>query len=430
MYTQHNSANLLAQLLTRKPPHPEETFPVLPISSSSFGMVGTDFRDLVDSLLTLATQSNRKDVQKDHRKALSYLAYSLIHCIFRWEAVTLPTSAKAYEEDGNHYASIGFTRRIADRCIKALGGEDDDLDNPDFGYMYRLRKGFRGVNGVSKASCYFPTAKFIREFTHMLYTDFGGWDDLTDEYLYRFNKFEGAEPALSSFKDQIAILRNYNNFMREQSWAMKNPSYRSFSGSLERGGRIFNYYQNIANRRYKLRTKTLLNESAIIECDFNANHLWMFSYLCGEELTGDAYEPIIKESGCERDKVKMALTKLLGCTSKSQKGMAIYNAPKGKVPMECDEFKAIEAGALRVYPWLDTYNAFYNDTGAKMQTLEGEVSLRMMEWATVNEIPMLIVHDAYGVNPQHSDETSSHMLQCRQALLNMQFDINTSCVSF
>lgn len=285
--------------------------------------------------------------------------------------------------------------------------------------MYRLRKGFRGANGVSKASCYFPTARFIREFTHMLYTDFGGWDDLTDEYLYRFNKFEGAEPALSGFKDQIAILRNYNNFMREQSWAMKNPSYRGFSRSLERGGRIFNYYQNIAERRYKLRTKTLLNESPIMECDFNANHLWMFSYLCGEELTmKDAYEPIIQESGCERNKVKMALTKLLGCTSKSQRGMATYNAPKGKIPMECDEYKAIEAGALKVYPWLDTHNAFYNDTGAKMQTLEGEVSLKMMDWATENEIPMLVVHDAYAVNCHYSEITEEQMRQIRNTVLN------------
>lgn len=422
MYTQHNSAELLAQLLTRKPPHPEETFPVLPISSSSFGMVGTDFSDLVDSLLTLATQSNRKDVQKEHHKALGYLAYSLIHCIFRWEALTLPTSAQTFEDDDNYFVSLGFTRRIAERCIYALGGEGDDLDNPDFGYMYRLRKGFRGANGVSKASCYFPTARFIKEFTYMLYTDFGGWDDLSDEYLYRFNNFEGPELDHNGFKNQIAILRNYNNFMREQSWAMKNPSYRGFSGSLERGGRIYNYYQNIANRRYKLRTLTLLNESPIIECDFNANHLWMFSFLCGEELTGDAYEPIIQESGCDRDKVKMALTKLLGCTSKSQRGMAIYNAPKGKVPMECDEFKAIEAGSLKVYPWLKTYNAFYNDTGAKMQTLEGEVSLKMMIWATVNEIPMLVVHDAYAVNQDHVEATEFSMLRLRKTLLSNSLD--------
>lgn len=418
MYTQHNSAELLAQLLTRKPPHPEESFPVLPISSSSFGLAGTDFKNLVDGLVTLATQSNRKDVQKEHHKALGYLAYSLIHCIFRWEALTLPTSAQTYEDDGNYFASLGFTRRIAERCIFALGGEDDDLDSPDFGYMYRLRKGFRGANGVSKASCYFPTARFIKEFTHMLYTDFGGWDNLTDEYLYRFNKFEGTTRPLTDFKDQITILRNYNNFMREQSWAMKNPSYRGFSGALERGGRIYNYYQNITNRRYKLRTMTLLNESPIMECDFNANHLWMFSYLCGEELSmTDAYEPIIQESGCDRNKVKMAITKLLGCKSKSQMGMAIYNAPKGKVPMECNEFKAIEAGALKVYPWLDSYNAFYNDTGARMQTLEGDVSLKMMEWATYNEIPMLVVHDAYAVNSHNNESTTHQMKQFRYSIL-------------
>jgi len=414
----NSNAELLAHILNRKPPHPDETFPVLPMSSASFGVAGKGLSTLVEELLSDATQSNRIDVKRSHSLALGFLAHSLIHCIFRWEAVALPQSSESYAKKNSHFASVGFTRRIAERCIRALAGEDGFLDDPNYGYMYRLRKGYRGANGESKASCYFPTVKFIKEFTHMLYTDFGGWDELTDEYLYRFNGFGEHTPDYAHFKNGISVIRNYNNFMREHQWAMKNPSHRGFSKSINRGGRIFNYYQNIANRRYPLRRQTLLNGYPIIECDFNANHLWMFSYLCGEELKGDAYAPIIQASGCERNKVKMALTKLLGCSSKRQKGMAIHNAPKGKVPMDCDEFRRIEASALKTFPWLNSHNAFYSDMGAKMQTIEGEVSLRMMRWATSNQIPMLVVHDAYAVNPQFSAETYEMMDHYRRSVLD------------
>jgi hypothetical protein len=199
---------------------------------------------------------------------------------------------------------------------------------------------------------------------------------------------------------------------------MKNPSTRAMSMYSPRGGRINNYYQNIANRRYKVRTNTLLNGEGIIECDFSANHLWMFSYLVGEELPHDAYEAIVKESGCSRDVVKSVTTRLLGSTSLTQKGMLTKEAHKAKVPCSADSFRAIESALYSEYPWLKKHNAFYNDRGAWLQGLEGDISICMLQWCTHNQIPLLAVHDAYAVNINNAEATEEMMHHLREGVLN------------
>lgn len=424
--TQENTAELLVELINRKPPHPEETFPVLPLTSASFGAANTDFHHFVDSLVGLTTKSNRNADIQSHYKALSHMCHSLVHAMFRWECVALPTSAEAYQNKDSHYVTIGYTRRLAERVIDVLAGKTlEERNSPDYGYMFLVRKGYRSADGSeAKASCYFPTKQFMEIFVKALYTDFGGWENLTDEYLYRFKDFQPKDiPEYTSYEDKIRILRDYNNFMREQSWAMKNPSYRSFTNFDGRGGRIFNYYQNISNRRYKLRTRTLLNGNIICEPDFNANHLWMFSYICGVELIGDAYAPIVTESGVDRDIVKSVFTRLLGSQRRKQRGGLIRKAPTHKIPCSCDEFKAVEAAALKVYPWLEDRNAFYNDTGAWMQGLEGEIALRMLEFSVAEEIPMLAVHDAFAVNCEHMARTEEFMHISRKVVLDEQVGI-------
>ncbi|WP_173506670.1 hypothetical protein [Marinobacterium sp. xm-d-530] len=286
--------------------------------------------------------------------------------------------------------------------------------------MFMVCNGYMAADGTQRhAAVYFPTKKFIELFFHALYTDFGGWDELTNEYLYRFNNFLLPDiPSIATYANKIKILRDYNNFMRDQSWAMKNPSTRAMNMYSPRGGRINNYYQNIANRRYKVRTNTLLNGDIIEECDFSANHLWMFSYLVGEELPQDAYEAIVKRSGASREQVKSVTTKLLGSTSLSQKGMLTKESHKAKIPCSADQFRAIESALYSEYPWLEKHNAFYHDRGAWLQGIEGDISIHMMQWCTQNQIPLLAVHDAYAVNTHNAEATEEMMHHLREGVLN------------
>ena len=415
---EQSQAKLLADLLKREPPHPDASFPLLPLSSKTFGVNNQAFIDLTDELAPLLTKTTRLDTQAEHRKTLQHVLFSLVHAMFRWEVLALPTNSGAYEND--RYFSKLSTRRITERIIMILAGQDEaEQQDQSIGWMFLVRKGFRGANGTSEAAVYFPTRRFIELFLDALYTDFGGWDDLTNQNLYRFKEFQLSDlPSYATYADKIKILRSYNQFMREQSWAMKNPSYRAMGMYSPRSGRIINHYQNIANRRYPLRTNTLLNGGAIEECDFSANHLWMFSYLVGEELPQDAYEAIVKTTGCTRLQVKHVTTKLLGSTSKQQRGRLIQKAPNSDTPCTADQFKAIESALYSEYPWLLEHNAFYHDRGAWLQGLEGEISLLMLQWATENQIPLIAVHDAYAVNKENAPITEEVMHDYRKQILD------------
>lgn len=427
---QQRNAKLLADLISRSPPHQQESFPVLPLTSKTFGVNNQAFKEFVEELLPRVTESNRHDVIENHRRCLKHVVFSLIHSIFNWENLALPVSEDSYGEYTNengalvnkHLTHLGFTRRITERIRDALsaGKSDDERRDPSTGWMFMVCNGYMAADGSHRtAAVYFPTKKFIELFFHALYTDFGGWDDLNDQFLYRFNNFLLPDlPSFATYSDKINILRDYNTFMRDQSWAMKNPSTRAMNMYSPRGGRINNYYQNIANRRYKVRTNTLLNGDLIEECDFSANHLWMFSYLVGEELPQDAYKAIEITSGCTREQVKSVTTRLLGSTNLSQKGMLTNEAHKAKTPCSADQFRAIQSALYSEYPWLEKYNAFYHDRGSWLQGLEGEISLLMMQWATQHRIPLLPVHDAYAVNIQNVENTDEMMHNFRIKVLD------------
>ena len=53
----------------------------------------------------------------------------------------------------------------------------------------------------------------------------------------------------------------------------------------------------------------------------------------------------------------------------------------------------------------------YNDVGTRMQWLEGEIALKMLQWATEEQIPLLAVHDAFAVRDIDGTKTNTRMLE-------------------
>ncbi|TFH67551.1 hypothetical protein E3W66_08745 [Gammaproteobacteria bacterium LSUCC0057] len=416
MDMQKHFRDVLTSLYDRPPPHARESTPPLLLNSRETAANTKHFEEFVESLLPLTLKSQRDQDKKAHLAALKIITHTLIQCMFRWESVALPKSPDAYTK-GRYLNHIGLTRRIVVRCIDSLCGGEEYLEDPDTGWMYQLRCGFLSPNGINQAAQFFPTKQFMNMFFESLYTDFGGWDDMTDDKLYIFKDVPQKDiPPISSYQDKLAIIRNYNNFMRDHSWAMKSPSYRSMSKAPQRGGRIYNHFQNIANRRFPLRATTLIDGYPIAEPDFTANHLWMFSKLHGEELPDDPYNEIVKITGCTRDQVKSVTTVMLGARNLKQKGKTIADASKRKIACSSDNMRSILSALESTYPWLAKHNAFYNDTGSKLQFLEGEIALEMMAWATSIELPLLVVHDAFAVPEQHEAMVYEKMLETRSSV--------------
>ena len=370
---------------------------------SSLGTSSDAFLELLGDLTSKATQSNKKEEQDAHRRCIKHVLNSLIQCMFRFEWLALPTNPSNFA-DGEYLNGLGISRRRMQRIVDALCEAD---------IMYLGRKGFRDVrpNETSKASQYYPTTKFIKLFSSSLYSTYG---DFSDYEPLKFDRFEAADmPSATSVKEWQRILTRYNEFMSDHTWAMKNPSSRSLKDFVGKGGRINNYYQNLVNRRIPLRTSTLIDGEAIVEPDFSCNHLRMASYVVGEELPADPYSDIAKETGLSRDKIKTVITKCFGAvTAGGYKGKLLRDASSDKrSPMSADDFKAIRSSVEHNYPWVIKDELFFNDVGTRMQWLEGEIALKMLEWATEEQISLLAVHDAFAVRDIDGSNTNTRMLE-------------------
>ena len=253
------------------------------------------------------------------------------------------------------------------------------------------------------ASNYRATPKLAEMFAEMLYADIGGWDaecyaihpDCTDAEREHHERWAG-------------VLAGYNDFIRQYSYALKGPMSRSFSHYPDRGGRITNNYQNLAQRRVPIRQQTLIDGQPLVEPDFSANHLRMAAFLLDETLPADPYSELVDcLDGVDRGMVKKVVTECFGATDSRQLGKLKGKFHTRYVGGSSAKYIAILDAIAERYPWTD--EVFFCDVGAHLQYLEGEMALKMMAWAMAHNIPLLPVHDAYAVPAEYEVQTECSM---------------------
>ena len=79
--------------------------------------------------------------------------------------------------------------------------------------------------------------------------------------------------------------------------------------------------------------------------------------------------------------------------------------------MSAADFKEILSSVEHNYPWVTKEKLFFNDVGTRMQWLEGEIALKMLTWATEEQIPLLAIHDAFAVRDIDGTKTNTRMLE-------------------
>jgi hypothetical protein len=82
---------------------------------------------------------------------------------------------------------------------------------------------------------------------------------------------------------------------------------------------------------------------------------------------------------------------------------------KNRTPIPVETFRAMLEATDKLFPWVKKEKIFFNDAGARMQKLEGEIGLRMYQWALNEEVPMLSVHDAFAVKAKDEERTMERM---------------------
>lgn len=403
---QENSKQLAELIIRNGTPDKDAETQLMSYSLEASGLRRRHMADLLTDLTAKATKSSNVGVITTHRNNIQSIMIGAIAAAFNYKWLAISTRSNNHTKEFT-LGQLDFSRRRLERILPVLI-ED--------GWLITGRRGFlsQSARTPSKSSQYFAGERLIRYFCDSLYR-FS--TPLEIESYHRFNNFpQGSSPDSSLFSSNEGVLRRYNRFMQEHSWAMKGPTVRTFSESTERGGRLHTNFQNIVNRRIPIRRSTLLSGKKIVEPDFSCNHFRMAAALVGEELPADPYAELIAAVGKDptvyRNQAKAFITRCIGAKSLKQKGGLMQAAAKGtgqgeKTEMEL--FRALLSTTDKLFPWVTQESIFFNDVGAKMQKLEGEIGLGMLKWALSEKKPLLLVHDSCAVREEDGKVTKEKM---------------------
>ena len=224
-------------------------------------------------------------------------------------------------------------------------------------------------------------------------------EDIWEETMFEV-KADNSHPDMD---DMIAI----NEFLKTHRWACKAPIRLVYKHTPFQGGRLMTPFQNLPDRRARIRINTQIDGQPICEVDFNANHLRLNLALFAKEYAGETpYEDICKESDvASRDMVKKFITVAMGASSE----MAARNS-LARERFTGDMFNRINAGVQKRYPKLQLFRGW----GIFAQNLEGQILKDVMLEGIKEDIVCLPVHDAIAVQQQYQQWAKDVMLETWQ----------------
>ena len=160
------------------------------------------------------------------------------------------------------------------------------------------------------------------------------------------------------------------------------------------GGRLYTAYQNLPDRRARVRINTLIDGEAIAEVDFSANHLRLQLAVMHQQDAGDTpYEDIGAASGIDdRDTIKAFITRAMGADERD----AALNSCKTEGITNV-MFESLEAACAELYPELQLFIGWTHQG----QNLEGQILKKVMLKGVDEGVVCLPVHDAVAVQRRH-----------------------------
>ena len=321
--------------------------------------------------------------------------------------------------DRNAYTDDIWLRRygIKYRSVKAI---KEYLESQDLITVLKGKK----YKGKPSRTRLFPTAALSNQIWEYVldqeqpiegpYLTLNKGDDAWSETIFNLDE---SHPDLG---DMIAI----NEFIKPHRWACKAPIRLVYKHSPFQGGRLITPFQNLPDRRARIRINTQIDGQPICEVDFNANHLRIVLAQTSKEYAGDSpYEDICHEAGgASRASVKHFMTIAMGASDETV----------GKRRLRLDGFNSevinrIHTGTLKRYPKLELFEG----CGIFAQNFEGQILKDVMLEGIKENIVCLPVHDAVAVQQQHKNWAKEVMLETWQEHMdgvrtNVKVDIGLS----
>jgi hypothetical protein len=306
--------------------------------------------------------------------------------------------------DTNAYSDDIWLRRygIKYRSVKAIVGYLREQD------LVTVLKG-KKYKGKPSRTRLFPTAALSNQIWEYVldqeqaiegpYLTIKETDDIWEETMFKVK----ADESHPDMDDMIAI----NEFIKPHRWACKAPIRLAYKHTPFQGGRLITPFQNLPDRRARIRINTQIDGQPICEVDFNANHLRIVVAQTSKEYAGDTpYEDICHEAGVAgRDAVKRFMTIAMGAS----------NEVSGKRRLSLDGFNSevinrIHTGTLKRYPKLELFKGW----GIFAQNFEGQILKDVLLEGIKEDIVCLPVHDAVAVQQKHQNWAKEVMLETWQ----------------
>jgi hypothetical protein len=266
-----------------------------------------------------------------------------------------------------------------------------------------LKKGVKRQNNSMRTRLY-PTPTFAAQLVNFYTSTVESFDGDYLQFEKDSKKREAVDDnnwarALNNLpKDHPdkADMNLINEFLEGQQWCCKGPVRLKYKLTPFHSGRLYTRYQQLPDKRYKIRINTLINGEPICEVDFRANHLRLALAVLHNEDAGDTpYEDLMELSGInDRDLVKSFITAALGAANK-RAAQSSWN----RKALGTENFVAIEEAVGRRYPALK----LFDDWGIYAQNLEGSILRDVMLQGVDEGIVVLPVHDAVAVQQKHEE---------------------------
>jgi len=337
---------------------------------------------LIDRFMDESKKKTKEPHLSSLRRHWELILLNLSRAVFqrRWLLVGLDNRAFA---EGTPYSRNGWSHGPTKRVIEHL--EQQGLIHKHKGKKYNNPKRTRVFPTKDLAPLLY---QFFLDTEQPIKPPYTTVNDPSDPWLDARN----AGPSASDWEEEE--LAKINDFLRGHSWACKGPVNLLYKADPFSGGRLYTAYQNLPDRKARVRINTLIDGEVIAEVDFSANHLRLQLAVMHQRDAGDTpYEDIGAASGInDRDTIKAFITRAMGADNRD----AAQNSCKTEGITNV-MFQALEGACSELYPELQLFIGWTHQG----QNLEGQILKKVMLKGVDEGVVCLPVHDAIAVQRRH-----------------------------
>lgn len=361
---------------------PEDLDYSMPLEPMRLKVVGEQEKAL-KSLLSSLVDSHSKKLTKDQRHKLRdcyrLVLLNVIYNSIRGTYTGISLANRAYDQ-GSYWHSLGLTYKFTKAAIERLKADG----------LIAVFKGFYNHGGgFGRITRIYATEKLSEVIDAPLIGDH--LQTVKDTEIIVLNGFPYDPDELPDDHHDLIRLRAINTFLEGFNWHQKGPIRIVYTGGPVRGGRVYSRFQNMPR---SIRVELTINRQPTVELDYKANHLMMLLAGHVDPLPIDPYTDIATLASTTREKVKEFMTTSLGADNED----TAFNALKRR-RVNRERFNALKEATLTSFPSIK--GALFNDMGAMLQSLEGQIALDIMYEGTKVGIPVLPVHDSFITTTDH-----------------------------